>query len=69
MGEKRNVYRIWVGKSEEKRLLGRPRHRRVYSIKMNFREIGWDVVSWIDMVQDMDQCRTLVNTVLNFRFP
>jgi hypothetical protein len=69
MGEKRNAYRILVGKPEGKRLLGRPRCRRVDNIKMDLREIGWDGVDWIDMAQDKDQWRTLVNTVLNLRVP
>jgi hypothetical protein len=69
MGEKRNVYRILVGKPEGKRPLGRPRHRWVDNIKMDLREIGWDGVDWIDMAQDRDQWRALVNTVLNLRVP
>jgi hypothetical protein len=51
MGEKRNVYRILVGKPEGNRLLGRPSRtcRWVDNIKMDLREIGWDGVDWIDM--------------------
>jgi hypothetical protein len=44
MGEKRNAYRILVGKPEDKRPPGRPRRRWVDNIKMDFREIGWDGV-------------------------
>jgi hypothetical protein len=69
MGEKRNVYRIMVGKPEGKRPLGRPRHRRLDNIKMDLREIEWDGVDWMDMDQDRDQWRALVNTVLNLRVP
>jgi hypothetical protein len=69
MGEKRNACRILVGKPEGKRPLGRPRRRWVDNIKMDLREIGWDGVDWIDMAQDRDQWRALVNTVLNLRVP
>jgi hypothetical protein len=69
MGEKRNAYTILVGKPEEKRPLGRPRLGWLDSIKMHLREIGWDGVDWIDMAQDRDQWRALVNTVLNLRVP
>jgi hypothetical protein len=47
--EKRNAYRLLVGRPERKRPLGRPKHMRVHNIKMNFREIGWDGVDWINM--------------------
>jgi hypothetical protein len=49
MGDKRNAYRILVGMPEEKRPLGRPRHRWVDNIKMDLREIGWDGGDWIDL--------------------
>jgi hypothetical protein len=68
-GEKRNAYRILVGEPEGKRPLVRLRRRLVDNIKMDLREIGWDGVDWIDMAQDWDQWRTLVNTVLNLRVP
>jgi hypothetical protein len=67
MGEKKNAYTILVGKPEGKRTLGRPRRRWVDNIKMDLREIEWDGVDWIDMAQDRDQRRALVNTVLNLR--
>jgi hypothetical protein len=67
MGETRNVYRILVEKPEGKRPLGRPRRRWVDNIKMNLREIGWDGVDWIELAQDKDQWRALVNTVMNLR--
>jgi hypothetical protein len=69
MGETRNAYRILVGKPEGKRRLGRPRRRWVDNIKMDLTEIGWDGVDWIDLAQDRDQCRALVNTVMNLRVP
>jgi hypothetical protein len=67
VGEKRNAYRIFVGKPEGKRLLGRPRRRWAYNIKMDLREIGWDVMDWIDLAQDRDQWKALVNTVMKLR--
>jgi hypothetical protein len=67
MGMKRNAYRIFVGKPERKRPLGRPGRRCVDNIKMDLREIGWDGVDWIDVAQDRDQWRALVNAVMNLR--
>jgi hypothetical protein len=61
MGENR----ILVGKPEGKRLLGRPRRRWVDNIKMDLREIGWDGMDWIDLSQDRDHWRALVNMVRN----
>jgi hypothetical protein len=55
MGEKRNAYRILVGKPEDTRPLGRPRRRWVDDIKMDLREIGWDGMDWIDLAEDRDQ--------------
>jgi hypothetical protein len=69
MGEKRNAYRIWVGKPEGRRPLGRPRRRWVDNIKKDLREIGWNGVNWVDLAQDRDQWRALVNTVMNLRVP
>jgi hypothetical protein len=67
--ETRNTYRILVGKPEEKRLLGRPRCRWVGNIKLDLREIGLNGVDWIDIAQDRDHWRALVNRVLNLRVP
>jgi hypothetical protein len=68
-GEKRNGCSILVGKPEGKRPLGRPRCRWEYNIKMDLREIGWGDIDWIDLALDMDERRTLVNTVMNLRVP
>jgi hypothetical protein len=69
MVETRNAYRILVGKPEGKRPLGRPRLSCVDNIKMDLREIGWDDMDWIELAQDRDHWRALVNTVLNLRIP
>jgi hypothetical protein len=69
MWEKRNACRIFVGKPEGKRPLERPRCRWVNNIKMNLREIRWNGMDWIDLAQDRDQWRALVNTVMNLRVP
>jgi hypothetical protein len=67
--ENRNAYRILVGKPEGERPLGRPRSRWVDNIKIDLREIGWNSVDWVDLAQDRDQWRALVNTVVNLRVP
>jgi hypothetical protein len=69
IGETRNLYKILVGKPEGKRLLERSRRRWVDNIKMDRREIGWDGMDWIELAQDRDQWRALVNTVMNLRVP
>jgi hypothetical protein len=69
MGEKMNDYRILVGKPEGKIPLGRPRRRWVDNIKMDLRETGWNGMEWIDLAQDRDQWRALVNTVINLQVP
>jgi hypothetical protein len=68
-GEKRTAYRIFVGKSEGKRLLGRRRLRWEGYIKLDLRETGRSVMDWIGLAQDRDQWRALVNTVTIFRIP
>jgi hypothetical protein len=68
MGEKRHAYRV-LGNPEGKGPLGRPRHRWVDNIKMDLREIGWRGMDWIDLTQDRDQWRALVNAVMNLRVP
>jgi hypothetical protein len=69
MGEKRNVYRLLVGKPEGKRPLGRPRRRWIDNIKVDLLEIGLSVVDWIGLAQDRYRWRALVNSVMNVRFP
>jgi hypothetical protein len=58
-----------VGKPEGKRTLGRPRRRWVNNTEMDLREIGWDGMDWIDLAEDRDQWRALVDTVMNLRVP
>jgi hypothetical protein len=69
MEEKSNAYRILVRKAEGKRTLGRPRSRWVDNIKIDVREIGWDGIDWIDLTEDRDHWRALVNTVMNLQVP
>jgi hypothetical protein len=69
MGEKRNVYRLLVGKAEGKRPLGRPRRRWIDNIKMDLSEMGVNVVEWIGLAQDRYRWRALVNSVMNRRVP
>jgi hypothetical protein len=69
MGEKRNVYRLLVGKPERKRPLGRPRRRWIDNIKIDLLEIGLNVVDWFGLAQDRYRWRALVNSVMNLRVP
>jgi hypothetical protein len=69
MGGKRNVYKLLVGKLEEKRPLGRPRRRWIDNIKMDLLEIALNVVDWIGLAQDRYSWRALVSSVTNLRVP
>jgi hypothetical protein len=69
MGEKRNAYRLLVGKSEGKRPLGKPRRRWVDNIRIDLGEVGLGDVDWIGLAQDRNRWRALVNWVLNLRVP
>ena len=68
MGEERRVYRVLVGKPEEKRPLGRPRRRWVVNIRMDLQEVGCGYMDWIGLAQDRDRWRTLVSAVMNLEF-
>ena len=69
VGEKRGVYRTFVGKGEGKRPLGRSRRRWEDNIKMNFPEVGCGSMDWIDLAQDRDRWRALVNAAVNLWVP
>ena len=62
------MYRVLVGKPEGKRPLGRPRRRWEDNIKMDFQEVEWGM-DWIELAQDRDRWRALVNAVMNLRVP
>jgi hypothetical protein len=67
-GEKKNAYRLLVGKPEGKRPLGRPR-RWVDNIRINLGEVGWGDVDWIGLDKDRNRWRAVMNSVLNLRVP
>ena len=63
------MYRVLVGKPEGTRPLGRPRHRWEDDIKMDLQEMGCGGMGWIELAQDRDSRRALVNAVMNLRVP
>jgi hypothetical protein len=67
MGERRDVYGVLVGKREGKRPLGRPWRRWEDNIKMDLQEVGGSGGDWIDLAQDREMWRALVNAVMNLR--
>jgi hypothetical protein len=67
MGEDSEVYRLLTGKPGGKRPLERPRRRWEDRIRIYFREIGWESLYWIQLAQDRDRWRVVVNTVMNLR--
>jgi predicted small integral membrane protein len=69
MGEKRNSYRLLVGKPEGKRPLGRLKCRWMDNIRMDLVEVAWGDVNWIGLAQDRNRWRALVNSILNLRVP
>ena len=69
MGERRGLYRVLVGRPKGKRQLGRPRHRWEENIKMDLQEVGCGGMDWIELAQDNDRWRALVNAVMKHRVP
>jgi hypothetical protein len=69
MGEERDVYRVLVGKPEEKRPLGRPMCRWEDNIRMDLQEVGCGGMDWIGLAQDRDRWLAIVNAVMNIRVP
>jgi hypothetical protein len=69
MWEKRNAYRLLVGKPEGRKPLGRPRRRWLDNIRMDLVEVGWDDVDLIGLAEDRNRWRALVNSILNLRVP
>jgi hypothetical protein len=67
--EMRNAYTILVGKPEGNRPCGRSGHRCEDNIRMDCREVWWEVVDWIHLAQDRDQWQALVNMALNLWIP
>jgi hypothetical protein len=68
-GERRGANRVLLGKPEGSKLLGRLRRRWEDNIKMDLQEVGCGYTDWIEMAQDRDRWRALVNVVMNFRVP
>jgi hypothetical protein len=69
IGDKRNAYRLLVGKPKGKKTLGRPKHRGVDNIRTDLGEVGWGDVDWIGLARDRNRWRALVNSVLKLRDP
>jgi hypothetical protein len=69
MGEKRNAYRLLVGKLEGRRPLGRPRRRLVDNVRTDLGEVRLDGLDWLGLARDRDRWRALVNAVMNLRIP
>ena len=69
MGEERGVYKVFLGKPEGRRPLGRPRRRWVDNVRTDFQEVGCVYMDWIGLAQDREKWQTLVSAVMNLRVP
>ena len=69
LGKRRGVYKVLVWKPEEKKPLGRPRHRWEDNIEMDLQEVEFAGMDWIELTQDRDSWRALVNAVMKHRAP
>ena len=67
--ERRGVYRVLLGKSEVKRPLRRPRRRWADNIEMDLQEVECGDTDWIELAQDRDRWRALVNAVMDLLVP
>jgi len=68
-GERRGVYRVFEGKTEGKRALGRTRRTWDDNIKMGLQEVGWRSMNWVDLAPDRDRWKALLNAAMNLRVP
>jgi hypothetical protein len=69
MGEMRNIWKIFVGKPEGNRPLGTPRRGWECNMRMDRREIEWEIVDWILLAQNRKKWRAFVNMIMNLHFP
>jgi hypothetical protein len=65
--DRKDAYIVLVGKAEERMPVGKTRRRWEDNIKMDFQEVGWGDIDWIDLAQNRDRWRALVNAVMNLR--